>query len=129
MPSEADAGVLTFGDVVLVAFPFTSQTAFKRRPAVVVSNRAYNLARPDVVVMAVTSPMRSQPSVGEVWIGGWAEAGLVKPSAVKPVIATLARGLVIRRLGALNDADRSGYFGDSALIRSRAQGAAQQQAN
>ncbi len=28
-----------FGDVVLVPFPFTSQRASKKRPAVVVSNR------------------------------------------------------------------------------------------
>ena len=48
MPSE-------FGDVVLVPFPFTSQAASKKRPAVVVSNKAYNTARPDVVVMAITS--------------------------------------------------------------------------
>ena len=33
-----------FGDVVLVPFPFTSRAASKRRPAVVVSNRAYNLS-------------------------------------------------------------------------------------
>ncbi len=37
-----------FGDVVLVRFPFTSQAAFKQRPAVVVSNRDYNMVRPDV---------------------------------------------------------------------------------
>ena len=30
-----------FGDVILVPFPFTSQTAFKKRPAVVVSSRTY----------------------------------------------------------------------------------------
>jgi mRNA-degrading endonuclease toxin of MazEF toxin-antitoxin module len=35
-----------FGEVVLVQFPFTSQMAFKQRPAVVVSNKAYNIARP-----------------------------------------------------------------------------------
>jgi mRNA interferase MazF len=34
-----------FGDVVLVSFPFTSQRASKKRPAVVVSNRAYSTAR------------------------------------------------------------------------------------
>jgi mRNA interferase MazF len=39
-----------FGDVVLVPFPFTSQTASKKRPAVIVSNRAYNRSRLDVVV-------------------------------------------------------------------------------
>ncbi len=45
-----------FGDVVLVRFPFSSQTAFKQRPAIVVSNRAYNAAKPDVVIMP--SPVR-----------------------------------------------------------------------
>ena len=57
-----------FGDIVLVPFPFTSQTASKRRPAVVVSNADYNAAKPDVVVMAVTSQLRPLPVRGEVWV-------------------------------------------------------------
>lgn len=55
-----------FGDVVLVPFPFTSQAASKRRPAIVVSNQTYNTARHDVVVMAVTSQLRPNPGPGEV---------------------------------------------------------------
>ena len=47
-----------FGDVVLVRFPFTNQTAFKQRPAVVVSKRTYSETRPDVVIMAITSQFR-----------------------------------------------------------------------
>ncbi|MFI4948463.1 MAG: hypothetical protein ACHQC9_06660 [Alphaproteobacteria bacterium] len=35
-----------FGSVVLVPFPFTSLTASKKRPAVVVSNRAYTKRNP-----------------------------------------------------------------------------------
>jgi mRNA-degrading endonuclease toxin of MazEF toxin-antitoxin module len=46
---------LEFGDIVLVPFPFTDQTASKRRPAVIVSNAGYNLAKADIVVMAVTT--------------------------------------------------------------------------
>jgi mRNA interferase MazF len=80
-----------FGDVVLVPFPFTSQAASKKRPAAVVSNRAYNIARPDVVVMAITSQRRPSPAPGEIWVGEWQAAGLLKPSAVKPVFATLTR--------------------------------------
>jgi len=108
MPSEEGADVtFAFGDVVLVSFPFTSQATSKRRPAVVVSNRAYNLARPDVVVMAVTSQLRPIQTLGDVWLGAWQAAGLLKPSAIKPVIATLERRLVIRRLGVLEAEDQA----------------------
>jgi mRNA interferase MazF len=41
-----------FGDVILVRFPFTSQTNAKQRPAAVVSKRAYNETRPHVVAVA-----------------------------------------------------------------------------
>jgi hypothetical protein len=39
---------LRFGDVIVVPFPFTDQTAIKRRPAVVVSSERYNRERPDL---------------------------------------------------------------------------------
>ena len=95
-----------FGDIVLVPFPFTSQTASKKRPAVVVSSRAYNTAKPDVVLMAVTSQLRASATLGEVWLQNWSAAGLLKPSAIKPVFATLEQSLVFRQLGALASADR-----------------------
>jgi mRNA interferase MazF len=94
-----------FGDIVLVPFPFTSQVASKKRPAVVVSSRAYNDAKPDVVVMAVTSQLRVNTRLGEVWVTEWKTAGLLKPSSIKPVFATLEQSLVIRRLGAMHPTD------------------------
>ena len=63
-----------FGEVVLVRFPFTSQTASKQRPAVVISNMAYSIARPDAVIMAITSQLHSPSSWGEVRIGEWQAA-------------------------------------------------------
>lgn len=48
-----------FGDIVLVPFPFTDQSATKQRPAVVVSSSAYHRQRPDLIIMAVTSQQRS----------------------------------------------------------------------
>ncbi|HVA13604.1 MAG TPA: type II toxin-antitoxin system PemK/MazF family toxin [Stellaceae bacterium] len=95
----------SFGDVVLVPFPFTSQAVSKRRPAVIVSNLVYNTARPDIVVMAITSQLRANPALGEIWVDQWQAAGLLKPSAVKPVFATLEQSLVIRRLGAFATKD------------------------
>lgn len=96
-----------FGDVVLVPFPFTSQVASKQRPAVIVSGLAYNQAKPDVVLMAITSQFRPSPALGEVWLQDWQGAGLLKPSAVKPVFATLEQVLVIRQLGRLAPADQA----------------------
>jgi mRNA interferase MazF len=105
---------LEFGDVVLVPFPFTDQTASKKRPAVIVSGLAYNQVKPDVVVMAVTSQFRPSPSPGEVWIVQWQAAGLLKPSAIKPVFATLEQRLIIRQLGKLAAADQ---MADCATLR------------
>jgi len=96
-----------FGDVVLVPFPFTSQTASKQRPAVVVSTRAYNLAKPDIVMMAITSQLRPTPALGEVWLSQWQAANLIKPSAIKPVFATLEQAMIIRQLGTLDAADQA----------------------
>jgi mRNA interferase MazF len=102
------AGPYGFGDVVLVPFPFTNQAASKKRPAVVVSSATYNDARPDIVVMAITSQLRASPAIGEVWVEKWQEAGLLKPSAIKPVFATLEQALIIRQLGALAASDQAG---------------------
>src|SRR5271154_4050943 len=98
-----------FGDVVLVPLPFTSQRASKKRPAVVVSSHAYNGTRLDLVVMAITSQLRPSPGFGEAWVSHWQAPGLLKPSAVKPVFATLEQSLVLRVLGVL-DADDQGIL-------------------
>ncbi len=96
-----------FGDVVLVRFPFTNQIASKQRPAVIVSSRAYNLAKPDVVIMAITSQLHSPSSLGEVLIGQWRAANLLKPSAIKPVFATLEQNLILKKMGALEASDQA----------------------
>ena len=78
----------SFGDVVLVGFPFTNLQAAKRRPAVIIHSPAYQ-DRPDVILMAVTSQVRQPPATGEVSLQDWQAAGLAKPSVFKPLIATL----------------------------------------
>jgi len=97
----------SFGDIVLVPFPFTDQTTTKKRPAVIVSSNAYNQQRPDIVLMAVTSRIGSAGFFGDVPIVGWQEAGLLKPSVIKPVFATIEKGLILRKLGSITHEDRS----------------------
>lgn len=95
-----------FGDIVLVPFPFTDQTTSKKRPAAVVSSVTYHRERPDLILMAVTSRLRSPSSFGEVVITQWESASLLKPSVIKPIFATIEKGLVLRKLGRLLDEDR-----------------------
>ena len=95
-----------FGDVILVRFPFTNQLASKQRPAVVVSGEAYNSERPDLVMMAITSQLRAPVGLGEVLISDWEAANLLKPSAIKPVFATIEQTLVLKTLGRLQAVDQ-----------------------
>jgi len=95
----------SFGDVVLVPFPFTDQTTAKRRPAVVISSDGYHRQRPDLILMAVTSQQRPAASLGEASLLHWSEAGLLKPSLLKPVITTVQRELVIKKIGTLHAED------------------------
>ena len=95
-----------FGDLVLVPFPFTDQSTTKRRPAVVVSSDAYHRERPDLIILAVTSQARPAAGFGEVAIVKWKEAGLLRPSVLKPVVATVEHGLVLRKLGRFEGEDR-----------------------
>jgi mRNA interferase MazF len=75
----------TFGEVVLVAFPFTNQTATKQRPAAVISSTAYQRERPDLNILAISSQVRATLAFGEAVIHDWQAAGLIKPSALKPL--------------------------------------------
>jgi len=95
-----------FGDIILVPFPFTDQSTTKKRPAVVISSEIYNTERPDLIIMAVTSQIKPAHIIGEVIIKDWQEAGLLKPSAIKPVITTIEKSLVIKIMGQLKELDQ-----------------------
>ena len=95
-----------FGDIVLLPFPFTDQSATKKRPAVVVSSVAYHTDHINLILMGISSQFGASPRLGEVIMTDWKKAGLIGPSAVKAVMTTIERRLVIRKLGALSDADR-----------------------
>ncbi|NET61486.1 MAG: type II toxin-antitoxin system PemK/MazF family toxin [Symploca sp. SIO2E6] len=94
-----------FGDILLVPFPFTDQTSSKKRPAVIISSKTYNQQKTDIIIMAITSKIGSSISFGELRIIDFSAAGLIKPSVIKPVISTIEKSLVIRKLGQLQDSD------------------------
>ena len=90
------------GDVVLVPFPFSNQTDAKKRPAVIISSDAYNNISSDIVIMAITSQTEKTIGIGECLIHDWRDAGLLKPSAIKPAISTIEQTLVLKKLGKIS---------------------------
>ena len=93
------------GDVVLVPFPFSNQTATKKRPAVLISSTRYNNASQDIIIMAITSQTEKLQEIGECLVKNWKEAGLLKPSAIKSALSTIEQKLVFKKLGTLSDDD------------------------
>lgn len=96
----------SYGDIVLVPFPFTDQSTIKKRPAVIVSSNIYSNKRPDIIIMAITSQLQSASHFGDIIINNWQKAGLLKPSVIKPIFTTLEKKLIIKKLGALNKEDQ-----------------------
>jgi len=94
----------SFGDVVIVRFPFTDQTTSKKRPAVVVSSNRYNTERPDVILM-ITSHQSARSRFGEVIVTDVNAAGLLKASTIKPILTTIEKTLIGRVLGKLQTQD------------------------
>ena len=103
----ANSSQFSFGDVVLVLvpFPFTDQSGTKKRPAVVISSHGYNASRRDIVIMAITSQVRTPLGFGEAMVADWQAAGLIKTSVLKPVFTTIEQSLVLRVMGHLSAAD------------------------
>lgn len=95
----------SFGDVLLVPFPFTDQTTTKQRPTIVISSDIYNQEKLDLLLIAITSQVKTPLKFGEILITEWSRAGLLKPSVIKPVITTLEKKLVIKKLGNLETLD------------------------
>lgn len=95
----------SFGDILLVPFPFSNQTSSKKRPTVIISSNTYNQQKSDLIIMAITSQISSSLTFGELPIIDFSSAGLIKPSVIKPAIATIEKRLILRKLGQLQNSD------------------------
>jgi len=92
------------GDVVLVSFVFSDESGKKFRPALVISSAAYNRARHEVIVAAVTSNVR-RPLFGDYLIANWKETGLLFPSVVTAILRTIKRTMIEKKLGSMPKAN------------------------
>jgi mRNA interferase MazF len=92
-------------DVLVVPFPFTDSTAVKRRPALVLSAEPFQNRIGHLVLAMITSrENRGWPL--DVEITGLKAAGLPHASLVRMKVFTLDARFVLRKTGALAEADR-----------------------
>ena len=105
------ASLLSAQPTALWRYPIHLARCIKKRLAVVVSSDDYNRLRPDIIIMAVTSQMRSADYFGDVGVSDWKQAGLLKPSVIKPIFTTIEKNLVIKQLGRISDNDRANLAG------------------
>ena len=94
-----------FGDIVIVEYPFGDGTESKRRPAVVINQTAYAMVHEAYVLVPVTSQVKLQRGF-DLRIRHWRAAGLLRDSLVKPVLFTVSKYSVERKLGTLQNDDR-----------------------
>jgi mRNA interferase MazF len=91
-------------DVIRVPFPFTDKAAARKRPALVLSTRAFNVHSEHTVMTMITKRENSSwPNDYE--IKDWVQAGLKIPSWIRLKIFTLENGLIIDKLGVLQPGD------------------------
>jgi mRNA interferase MazF len=94
------------GDVVLVAFPFSTGSGSKRRPAVIVQSDRNNALLSNTIVAAITTTTHRANEASQLFIDPQSTlgiaSGLLMPSAVTcENLATIERSRITRVIGQL----------------------------
>lgn len=86
---RADAGTrCSAGNLELLMAIAPTIVAVSRRPR---TAPLFPQLQPDLIILAITSQARPQIGLGEAVIARWKEAGLLRPSVLEPVVATIER--------------------------------------
>ena len=91
--------------VVVVPSPFTDRATTKRRPALVLSAKAFN--RHGYSVLAMITSASHQPWPGDTPIRDMKNVGLKTPSLVRLKLFTLDNRFIARRIGTLGSPDQT----------------------
>ena len=92
-------------EVVVIPFPFTDKPVVKRRPALILSSRAFN-DRHDQRVLAMITSARHSAWPSDVRLADWKDTGLTAPCLVRFKLFTLEASLIVARVGTLAEEDR-----------------------
>lgn len=86
------------GDVVLVSFIFSDESAERRRPAVIISSHEYHQSRQEAIIAAITS-RTDRILAGDHLVDDWQSAGLLFPSVTTGIIRTIKQDMISKKLG------------------------------
>jgi len=97
------------GEIVLLPFPFDDLTKAKTRPALIVSSNRFNRTSKTVIVVEITSNLKSgfqelNILIEDKDIKCYSGAKPIIPSIIKPyVIFSINKTLIMKRIGILED--------------------------
>lgn len=90
----------SFGDILIINFPFTDGQGSKRRPVMVIKDTNDK----DILIAKVTSQLYNTSF--DVSLHDWRNAGLISPSVIRiHKIQTLHTSLIFGHIGRLTSAD------------------------
>ena len=98
-------------DTVVVPFPFIESAESKRRPALVLSEKAFNDRGHSILAMITTK--RYPAWAGDTEIKDYHEAGLHLPCMVRLKLFTLDNRLIVRKIGQLSPTDARQFKNNS----------------
>jgi len=91
----------SFGDIVIIGFPFTNMNSAVLRPAVVLAD----VGDEDIIVSKITSQRRDVET--DLYINNWQDKGLLRKSYVRlSKIATLNRKDIRKKISSLDEEDQ-----------------------
>ena len=91
-------------DVVVVPFPFSDLPKSKKRKALVISNKKFNQANKNSILLMITSAVKSD-WLFDVKVSDLGAAGLNKDCVVRMKLFTLDNGLLMEKCGSLVSKD------------------------
>lgn len=92
-------------DIVVVPFPFTDSEQTKKRPALVISSKHFNIKSNAIVLTMVTSALHN-PWPLDTEIKNLTSAGLPARSIIRMKLFTLDQQLILNKIGKLGQEDK-----------------------
>ncbi len=98
----------SFGDLVLVPFPFLDLKTTKRRPALILTSFQPKTLPPFSIIAMITSQLEGENLPGDYRLKDWNGAKLLHPSKIRLAkVVSVEHQLFLKKLGNLKPVDLS----------------------